>query len=101
VPLVRTADGRILAAYRGDNGYYPSLDRLANVETPGVDGADGDEPESEDASEDASGPDMGLHPVILVFEPDLFDNYGLANRRPRCSRSISCAPPRWIQAAAR
>lgn len=81
VPLVRTADGRILAAYRGDNGYYPSLDRLANVETPGVDGADGDEPESEDASDDASGPDMGLHPVILVFEPDLFDNYGLANRQ--------------------
>ncbi len=73
VPLVTTSDGRTLAAYRDDNGYYPSLDRLADVEPPTVEPSG---PEGEDG-----GRNMDLHPVILVFEPDLMDNYGLANRQ--------------------
>ncbi|MEO0030948.1 MAG: hypothetical protein RIS94_706 [Pseudomonadota bacterium] len=58
-PLVRTADGRILAAWLRDDGYYPALDAFAGVR--------------------ASGEDGDLYPVVLVFEPDLLDNWGLAD----------------------
>ena len=61
-PLVAGGgDGRMLAGYVEDGGYYPALQSLAL--SPPV--ADGD--------------DDGLYPVIVVFEPDLLDNYGMAN----------------------
>lgn len=60
-PLVRAGDGRVLAAYLGDDGYYPAFDGLA------------DEP--------SSGENTDIYPVVLVFEPDLLDNWGLADRR--------------------
>lgn len=80
VPLVTSGDGRTLAAYRDDNGRYPALDALAGVTTPPV---PDDAPDDEDAEFDAQadGPDMTRQPLILVFEPDLFDNYGLRNRQ--------------------
>lgn len=59
VPLVTGGDGRILAAYLADEGYYPDLDAFAGVE--------------------ASGDDGDLYPVVLVFEPDLIDNWGMAD----------------------
>lgn len=60
VPLVVTADERILAAYHQDEGQYPELAELAPPEAP------------------PGGDEEGLYPVILVFEPDLLDNYGMA-----------------------
>jgi hypothetical protein len=61
VPLVVTADERILAAYYQDDGYYPEL---AGIAPPGA----------------PSGEEEDLYPVILVFEPDLLDNWGMARR---------------------
>ena len=57
VPLVTGEGGRILAAYVADGGYYPGLADLAGRPT-----AAGDE---------------GRFPVIIIFEPDLLDNFGL------------------------
>lgn len=65
-PLVLGADGRILAAYV-DDGFYPMLARMA-LGPSAV--AHRDEEEEEVLS----------HPVIVVFEPDLLDNWGMARR---------------------
>lgn len=62
VPLVSTGDGRILAAFVADDGFYPALNRFA-----GIDGSFG-------------GENSDLYPVVFVFEPDLIDNWGLADR---------------------
>jgi hypothetical protein len=60
VPLVVSKpEGRILAAYVADGGAYRTLERLA--QNP------------------PRGDDEDIHPIILVFEPDLLDNYGMAN----------------------
>ena len=68
VPLVLgDEDGRMLAAYVHDAGRYPALAALAT-------GASGD---AGDQSADAGG---ALYPLILVFEPDLLDNFGMAHR---------------------
>ena len=64
VPLViGTQDGRILAAYVDDGGNYPALRDMALGPAMRV---------AESNSRRA--------PIILVFEPDLLDNYGMANR---------------------
>lgn len=62
VPLVTERDGRILAALIDDGGTYPALEELAKrpMQT---------EVEDED-----------LYPLVLVFEPDLLNNYGMASR---------------------
>jgi hypothetical protein len=62
VPLVTTSDWRILAAHYQDEGYYPELAELG----PRVGEAGGDNDD--------------LYPVVMVFEPDLLDNYGMARR---------------------
>jgi hypothetical protein len=59
-PLVKSGDGRILAAWLVDDGDYPALAEFAGTESEGGDG--------------------DLYPVVLVFEPDLLDNWGLADR---------------------
>lgn len=62
VPLVTgTQDGRILAAYLADGGMYPALEDLASSTPP-------------------PGDDDTVYPVAIVFEPDLLDNYGMADR---------------------
>ncbi|WP_068073275.1 hypothetical protein [Novosphingobium lentum] len=61
VPLVTAGDGRILAAYVADAGSYPDLERFA-----GVSGRIG-------------GDDTRIYPVVFVFEPDLIDNWGMAD----------------------
>jgi hypothetical protein len=61
VPLVTDASGRrVLAGYLADRGYYPALSALAGA---GTDGRAAD--------------DERLYPVILVFEPDLIDNFAM------------------------
>lgn len=66
VPLVIGADGRVLAAYI-DDGFYPMLARLALSPSAVAHNDDDDE-------------DVISHPVIVVFEPDLLDNWGMARR---------------------
>lgn len=62
VPIVNAANGKVLAAWLDDDGYYPALNQLAGVAS----GYGGD--------------DEDIYPVVLVFEPDLMDNWGLADK---------------------
>lgn len=62
VPLVIADDGRILAAFANDSGSYPVLERFAGLDAP------------------IGGKDPELFPLVFVFEPDLLDNWGLADR---------------------
>ncbi|WP_353228265.1 hypothetical protein [Novosphingobium sp.] len=65
VPLVRSGDGRILAGYFADGGNYPALDALAGAEP----------------TDDAAAPLAAtMQPLVMVFEPDLLNNRGLADR---------------------
>lgn len=61
VGLVRDGNGRMLAGFLDDHGTYPTLDDLAGVSPGNAD-------------------DDSLFPLIIVAEPDLLDNYGMANR---------------------
>jgi hypothetical protein len=61
-PLVLDRNGGILAAYFQDKGYYPALEDLALERHWEGDGK------------------TETYPVILVFEPDLLDNYGMARK---------------------
>jgi len=63
VPLVRDAAGQDLASFWDNGGYYPLLAEIA-----------GTEPQSGDQV------DEELWPVVIVAEPDLMNNYGLADR---------------------
>lgn len=62
VPIVTTGTGKILAAWLDDDGYYPALNDLTGID-PGYGGEDEDK-----------------YPVVLVFEQDLLDNWGLADK---------------------
>ncbi|MCL4672037.1 MAG: DUF4350 domain-containing protein [Sphingomonadaceae bacterium] len=62
-PLVTARNGRTLAGYLVDGGYYPVLDEAAGRTSP--------DPETLDSDK------WG---VIFVAEPDLFNNYGMADR---------------------
>ncbi len=63
VPLVTGAqDSRVLAGFIADDGYYDALENLGET--------------GYTASDDA---DPELYPLVVVFEPDLLDNYGLAD----------------------
>jgi hypothetical protein len=64
VPLVTGSDGRILAAYLDDGGFYPLLRNMAAR-----------------AVRERDRSDTELYPIILVFEPDLLDNWGMAQSR--------------------
>ena len=60
VPLVAGQDGRILAALLDDGGQYPQLEDAAL------------EPMNSEVD------DERLYPLVIVFEPDLLDNYGVS-----------------------
>lgn len=62
VPIVNAGNGKILAAWLDDDGYYPALNDLAGIDP------------------DYGGDDEDLYPVVLVFEPDLMDNWGMADK---------------------
>lgn len=59
-PLALDQNGGILAAYLQDGGYYPALEDLALERRWEGDGK------------------TETYPLILIFEPDLLDNYGMA-----------------------
>jgi len=70
VPLVALRpEGRVLAGYISGTGRWPLLDGLA-LDPPDAGAA----PDPEAAQEARS------FPLVVVFEPDLLDNYGLASR---------------------
>lgn len=64
VPLVRDAKGRVLAGYLSDGGYYPLLADAAGVPRG-----------------DPSKLDGTRWNLTVVAEPDLFNNYGMADRQ--------------------
>ena len=67
VPLVALRpEGRVLAGYVAGGGRWPQLETLALQEGAEL---DADLPE-----------DGGIYPLVVVFEPDLLDNYGMARR---------------------
>ncbi|MEO7247877.1 MAG: DUF4350 domain-containing protein, partial [Novosphingobium sp.] len=63
VPLVIGGNGNVLAGYWNDHGVYPHL-----VHAAGNDGA----------AEDKE-PDTSLFPLVIVDEPDLLNNWGMAD----------------------
>ncbi len=60
VALVRDGNAQMLAGYLDDTGTYPVLDDLAGVNP-------------------ANAQDEGMFPLVIVAEPDLLDNYGMAD----------------------
>jgi hypothetical protein len=65
LPLVTDEAGDVLAGYLDDGGYHPVLDEAAGM--PPRDAADLDL-------------DSGRWGVVVVAEPDLLNNYGMADR---------------------
>ncbi len=61
IALATDGNGRTLAGYLDDHGTYPGLDDAAGVTA-------------------ASANDEALYPLIIVAEPDLLDNYALADK---------------------
>jgi hypothetical protein len=61
VALVRDGNGQMLAGYLDDSGAYPQLDQDAGVSV-------------------STANDEELQPLVIIAEPDLLDNYGLADR---------------------
>ena len=59
IPLVETADGQTLAGYLDDGGYHEQLAAAAKEQREQVRGS-------------------ALHPVVVVADPDLLNNYGFA-----------------------
>lgn len=55
-----TDDRETLAGFMDDGGYYPELEAIARDRVL------------------HSGEDEDLYPLVIVFEPDLLDNYGMA-----------------------
>lgn len=64
LPLVRDAEGDLLAGYWNRNGYHPMLADAGSLVFSA---------EEEDAQDD------GLWPLVVVIEPDLLNNFGMAD----------------------
>lgn len=62
VPLVRDGSGRAIAAYVADGGDYPALAAAARADERVIEGSD-------------------AFPIVVVAEPDLLNNYGMADRQ--------------------
>ena len=79
VPLIRAgSDARMLAGYFADGGHYPALDDLALAPVPLP--VDDDEITLEGAPQTVPivAPPPRF-PLIVVFDPDLLNNYGMGN----------------------
>ena len=75
MPLVVAGnDMRMLAGYFLDRGKYPRLEELAFSPVP--------QPEDELAADDETTvqSDLPRFPLVVVFDPDLLNNYGLAHQ---------------------
>jgi len=64
-PLVVDSEGDMLAAWRHDNGYYPVLAKASGERF---------------FAEPPDGIDEEAWPLVTVIEPDLLNNYGMADR---------------------
>jgi hypothetical protein len=74
LPLVTDERGDLLAGYLDDRGTYPVL-----AEAAGMPERDPEDPET----------DEDLWPVVIVAEPDLMNNYGMADfERARIAHAI-------------
>lgn len=70
IPLVDDEHGDLLVGYFNDDGSYPALDEFAGYES-------------------LDEVDSSLWPVVIVVEPDLMNNYGLADlTRARLAHAI-------------
>ncbi|GAA0269544.1 hypothetical protein GCM10009127_06910 [Alteraurantiacibacter aestuarii] len=63
-PIVTDAEGDLLAGYWNQNGYFPDLAADSGVEF---------------SREDEKQQDDAIWPLVVVIEPDLLNNYGLAD----------------------
>lgn len=63
--LISDAEGDILAGYWNRGGYHPALAQAAGIGT---------------AADPAGVEDASSYPLIVVAEPDLMNNYGMADR---------------------
>lgn len=70
--LVETPDARILAGFLAGDGSNAALERWIGMERH-----PGGNPDEDAASDDFA----TSYPVVLVFEPDLLDNWGLADKQ--------------------
>ena len=81
-PMVLSPDGAILVGYLQDWGEYPVLEDALGDAPPPATVPDDDPPSVtmsiSPADEDYS--DEGLWAVVVVAEPDLINNYGMADR---------------------
>ena len=64
-PLVEDGEGDMLAAWRHDGGYYPVLAAASGERF---------------FAEPPDGIDEGAWPLVVVIEPDLVNNYGMADQ---------------------
>lgn len=70
LPVVSDESGGVLAGYVNDDGSYPALDQASGYGAP-------------------EKPDKTLWPVVVVVDPDLMNNYGLADLgRARLARAL-------------
>ncbi|MCJ2183305.1 DUF4350 domain-containing protein, partial [Novosphingobium sp. 1949] len=87
LPLVTDGDDWVLAALVEDGGTYPQLEAMAERGNTGkIAGA------TSDAAAGDGEVDKDLYPLVVVFEPDLLDNYGMAS--PASARLIDALIPR-------
>lgn len=70
--LVETPDGRVLAGYLSGDGSNAALERWIGMAR---------HPDADADQEDASEAFARSFPVVLVFEPDLLDNWGLGDKQ--------------------
>ena len=86
VPLVTAGgDARMLVGYFADGGNYPGLKAIALTEEPAAEADEAAQADSEVAvnstpSAQADAPAVARFPLIVVFDPDLLNNYGLAQQ---------------------
>ncbi|TIX51096.1 DUF4350 domain-containing protein [Alteraurantiacibacter aquimixticola] len=64
-PLVTDAEGDLLAGYWNRNGYHPELAEAGRITF---------------SEEEEYDQDNALYPLVIVAEPDLMNNYGMADR---------------------
>ena len=79
VPLVSAgSDARMVAGYFADGGHYPALDNIALAPVPLPDEDEEIIVEGGPQAAAVAGPTPRF-PLIVVFDPDLLNNYGMGN----------------------
>lgn len=63
-PLITDAEGDLLVGYWNRNGWHPALAEAGGKAF---------------SAEEENGQDADIYPLVIVAEPDLFNNYGMAS----------------------